>query len=211
MNTGRGFGAAEWGMDSQNCRRKDEQKPMETVNALKNRLLFRRGVPSDVDAIAGIYERIHDEEESGQRVIGWQRGIYPTRQTAQKAIALGDMFVAEIDGEIVAAGRINREQVDVYGAARWQYPAPDHQVMVLHTLVVAPKAEGQGIASEFVAFYERVALENGCTCLRIDTNEKNIRARALYQKLGFREADVIPCEFNGIPGVRLVCIEKKLK
>lgn len=46
--------------------------------------------------------------------------------------------------------------------------------------------------------------------LRMDTNEQNIIARELYRKLGYLEAGIVPCEFNGIPGVNLVLLEKKL-
>ena len=60
------------------------------------------------------------------------------------------------------------------------------------------------------AYYENYAREHGCSCLRMDTNERNCSARALYKKLGYREASVVPCEFNGIPDVQLVCLEKKL-
>ena len=44
----------------------------------------------------------------------------------------------------------------------------------------------------------------------MDTNQKNARARALYAKLGYSEPDVVPCTFNGIEGVQLVCLEKTL-
>ena len=83
--------------------------------------------------------------------------------------------------------------------------------MVLHTLVVAPEAGGKGLGSEFVAFYEQYALKHGCRYLRMDTNEKNLPARRLYGKLGYREVGIVPCEFNGIPDVRLVCLEKTLE
>ena len=52
--------------------------------------------------------------------------------------------------------------------------------------------------------------QNGCTVLRIDTNARNLRARAMYAKLGYREAGTVPCVFNGIPDVQLVLLEKKL-
>ena len=79
----------------------------------------------------------------------------------------------------------------------------------LHTLTVSPKAKKRGIGRAFVAFYEDYARKNGCTVLRIDTNERNAVARAFYKKLGFREAGVVPCAFNGIPDVKLVLLEKK--
>lgn len=28
--------------------------------------------------------------------------------------------------------------------------------------------------------------------------------------LGWREAGIVPCSFNGLPGVQLVCLEKPL-
>lgn len=172
--------------------------------------MFRKAAEADIDRIAEIYSEIHTEEEAGRTSTGWQRAVYPTRKTAEAAVALGDMFVEEDNGVLVACGRINREQVDVYARVPWEHPAEDSQVMVLHTLVVSPQAKGRGYGTKFVAFYERYALENGCPVLRIDTNERNTAARTLYRKLGFREAAVIPCVFNGIPGVGLVCLEKKL-
>ena len=172
--------------------------------------MFRKATPNDIDAIAAIYAEIHTEEEAGRTTTGWQRAIYPTRKTAEDSVALGDMFVAEEDGSIVAAARINREQVDVYAHVPWLYEAADDEVMVLHTLVVSPTVKGRGVGSAFVAFYEKYALENGCPILRMDTNERNTAARSLYKKLGYREAGVIPCVFNGIPGVGLVCLEKNL-
>ena len=35
----------------------------------------------------------------------------------------------------------------------------------------------------------------------MDTNEKNAAARRLYARLGYREAGIVPCVFNGIKGV----------
>ena len=44
----------------------------------------------------------------------------------------------------------------------------------------------------------------------MDTNEKNAAARRLYARLGYREAGIVPCVFNGIKGVGLVCLEKRV-
>lgn len=44
----------------------------------------------------------------------------------------------------------------------------------------------------------------------MDTNAVNKPARALYHKLGYKEAGVVPCNFNGIKDVMLVCLEKYL-
>lgn len=174
--------------------------------------MIRKATVEDLDAIEAIYDAIHSQEESGAVSIGWDRAIYPTRATAAAAVVAEDMYVMVADDSdaIVAAARINQEQVPEYADAAWQFDAPAEQVMVLHTLVVDPAAGGHGYGKRFVAFYEQLAFESSCPFLRMDTNERNVRARALYKKLGYAEPDIIPCVFNGIEGVQLVCLEKKL-
>ena len=114
-------------------------------------------------------------------------------------------------GAVTAAARINQIQVPEYANARWQHPqAPAEQVMVLHTLVIDPDEKGKGYGREFVAFYEEYASRSGCTCLRMDTNARNEGARRLYRHLGYREAGIVRCVFNGLAGVELVMLEKKL-
>jgi len=172
--------------------------------------MFRIAQERDIDRIAEIYGHIHDSEEAGQAVVGWKRTIYPTRGTAEEAVARGEMFVGEDGGTVVAAARINQRQEESYARGSWLYDVPAREVMVLHTLAVDPVFKGRQYGAGFVKFYEQYAASHGCSCLRIDTNEKNAAARAFYKRLGFREAGVVSCVFNGLPDVRLVLLEKKL-
>ncbi len=171
---------------------------------------FIKAEEKHIDAIEGIYSRIIDAQEQGRLTVGWQRGVYPTRQTALDALKRGDLFVCVDGGQVVAAAIINRIQVPVYAEVGWLYHAEPDEVMVLHTLVVDPLRAGRGYGTAFVAYYESYAKNNGCPVLRMDTNEKNAAARRLYARLGYREAGIVPCVFNGIKGVGLVCLEKKL-
>lgn len=172
---------------------------------------IRKGTLADIPQIAAIYDRLLTQEECGKAVIGWMRGVYPTERTALDSLEADTLFVLEQGGVIAAAAKIDQNQVPEYVNAPWRYPdAPSNQVMVLHTLVVDPGRSGQGFGTQFVRFYEQYALEHRCPYLRMDTNARNIAARRLYARLGYWEAGVIPCIFNGIPDVQLVCLEKKL-
>lgn len=172
---------------------------------------IRQAREADILAIAGIYDRILAKEEAGQATIGWVRGVYPTESFARKALAAGDLFVLENGGKICATARINQVQVPEYRNADWRYAdVPENEIMVLHTLVVDPQIAGHGYGRAFVSFYEQYAKEHGCPYLRMDTNVINTAARRFYAKLGFRESGIVGCTFNGIPGVQLVCLEKKL-
>ena len=177
---------------------------------MKNGLIFRKANRSDIDAIAEIYERTHDAEEAGLTTTGWVRGIYPVREVAEGSLDRGDMYVAELDGRVVAAGIINKIQVNVYLDCDWENEAPDDKVSVLHTMAVDPEARGRGIGPAFVGFYEDLSREQGCEVLRLDTNARNAAARKMYKKLGYTESGIVPTVFNGIQGVDLVLLEKKL-
>lgn len=168
--------------------------------------MIRKAAKTDLEAVVRIYEEIIAEEEKGNCCIGWVRGIYPTRETAEAALQNGSLYVLEADGVVVASARIDHEQPPAYATVPWHQQLPPEKVLVLHTLTVSPAAAGHGHARTIMSFYEAMAREQGC-CMRIDTNVKN-SAQHFYFKLGYAPRGVIPCEFNGIRGVNLLCMEK---
>ena len=171
---------------------------------------IRKAQKSDIDGIEKIYNRIHDAEEKGLSTVGWIRNVYPTAKTAEEALSRGDLFVMTEGDKIMAAAVINQIQVSEYKDAAWKHKVADEEVMVLHGLAVDPPEKGKGLGRAFVAYYESYAREHGCPALRMDTNVTNARARKLYNTLGFEEIGIVSCVFNGIPNVKLVCLEKYL-
>lgn len=172
--------------------------------------MIRKAVDSDIDAVAAIYDEIHQWQEDGAITVGWIRGVYPTRATAEDALRRNDLFVMEKDGVILGSAIINQLQVDVYAKAKWRHAVDAEKVWVLHTLTISPRAGGQGLGKQFVDFYESYALDHRCCELRMDTNERNHVARKMYEKLNYEEVDIVPTVFNGIPDVNLVLLEKYL-
>jgi len=173
-------------------------------------MTIRKATEAEIPAVERIYDEIHTAEEAGELTVGWARGVYPTRETAQAALLRGDLFVLEDGGEICGAAIINRLQVDVYAGAPWAFAAEEGDVCVLHTLAVPPHFSGRGCGGAFLRFYEEYARRNGLHALRLDTNARNMVARAMYKRYGYREAAVVPTVFNGISGVELVLLEKAL-
>ena len=171
---------------------------------------IRRAMVFDLPGVEKIYGQIHDAEEAGIITTGWLRGVYPVRDTAEAALQRGDLFVMEEENRLCGAALINQLQIDVYADAPWEYDVPADQVCVLHTLVISPRRRGRGLGTQFVRFYEEYALEHEWPELRIDTNARNAQARAMYEKLGFKEIAIVPTVFNGIPKVDLVLLEKHL-
>lgn len=106
---------------------------------------FRKATQEDIASIAAIYERTHDEEEAGKTTIGWVRGIYPVRKTAEQALDRDDLYVCEIDGIIGASGIINTRQVAAYVHGEWAHQVTEDETLVHHTLTVDPDHAHQSI------------------------------------------------------------------
>lgn len=173
---------------------------------------FRLATPGDIPAIAAIYELILDTPHKNA-CANWRKGIYPTEATAILGVELGDMYVECDDtGRVLAAARINHEQDEFYAEAEWLWTAdaPADQILVIHTLVVDHSLNVKGAGTNFIDFYESEAIRRGCPNLRIDTNETNLPARALYKKLGFREVSLAIGSFHGIDDLHLITLEKRL-
>jgi len=111
-----------------------------------------------------------------------------------------EVFLAVADGEPVGFSAYTRNFSTFAG----------RPVLFLEDIFVEEEHRGKGYGKAFVKFYEDYALQNGCPYLRIDTNERNIAARRMYEKLGYKEVGIVPCTFNGLPDVQLVLLEKCL-
>lgn len=151
-------------------------------------ITIRKADDADLDAVVRVYEHVHDAEEAGPAQVGWVRGVYPVRSTAEAALERGDLFVEEADGAVVGTGIFNRLQADVYAGAPWQYDAPDDQIMVLHTLTVDPQAGKRGFGRAFAAFYEQYAREHGCRCICASTPTRELKHYTLQMiiAVGFK-------------------------
>lgn len=173
-------------------------------------MTIRKATREDITAVIDIYTEVQLSDEKGLSTVGWKRGIYPTEETAENSLSRGDLFVLEDEGHVIGTAIINQSQADVYASGNWQHEASPDNVMVLHTLAISPSAARKGYGRAFVAFYEDYALSHGCRYLRMDTNEKNTAARAVYKKLGYCEVGIAHCNFNGLPETNLVLLEKYL-
>lgn len=171
---------------------------------------IRKAKKEDIRSVVRIYDSIHDLEEEGILTIGWQKGVYPTEKTALEALSRDELYVIVDNDVVIGSAVLNKRQVDVYSKASWAYEAKSEEVFVMHTLTLDPRVNGKGYGSAFVKFYEEEAKRQCAKVLRMDTNKINTRARCLYRKLGYEEAGIIPCSFNGIAGVDLVLLEKKI-
>ena len=76
--------------------------------------MIRPANPQDLPAIAAIYEAILAEEDARPvSFTNWQRGKYPTVDTARAALEAGTLFTAEENGEVYGC-------VNLKGLTSWE-------------------------------------------------------------------------------------------
>ena len=173
--------------------------------------MIRRAQAGDLPAIARIYEEILDLEERRSRsYTNWQRGKYPTADTARQAMEADTLWVLTDEDAVCGAVILNGVQLPEYACVPWLFSAAEEQVMVIHTLVISPRFSGRGLARELVDFCEREARRQGKCVMRLDTYEGNAPANAMYPRLGYRFAGSARFLFQGFLDEVLNCYEKKL-
>lgn len=149
-------------------------------------LTIRPAVPQDVPAVAEMLEEVIEHlHRSGKNYPNWHHGKYPTPAVPAAALARGDLYVVEQDGEIVGTVTINALQAPQYAEMPWRVDAAPEQVRVIHTLATRPAVRGSGLSRRLLAYAEELARRQGAVVMRLDTFHQNAPARHLYEDTGY--------------------------
>lgn len=150
---------------------------------MKERL--RLAHQDDLKTVIEIYEHIHEDLQNTVNYPKWPKGIYPNDESAKEAFDNQELYVFEVDDEMVGSVILNHHQDDGYNQADWFVEADEKDVMVIHTLSIEPSKKGKGFASDMIKHIKALAMQKHCLALRLDITEHNLPARRLYIKNGF--------------------------
>lgn len=160
--------------------------------------MIRKAGLQDIGQIEKSYTELLLYEQEHVAYTVWKLGVYPTRETAEKSVREGTLYVLEQDGEICASVIANRIQPEEYGSIAWKYQAEPDEVFVIHLLCVRPSKAGCGIGRKMVQFAMEEGKRQNCRTIRLDTGAQNKPAVALYQKLGFELAGTATMAIGGL-------------
>jgi len=130
---------------------------------------------------------------------------YPNPEVFSRDITIGQLWVAELEDEVVGVSAITTDQDPEYADAGWNI---NDKAIVTHRLAVDPDRQGMGIAKALMVQAEVVAKTDGINILRVDTNSENKATQALFPKLGYQFSGEISLAKR--PGLRFFCYEKLL-
>lgn len=156
--------------------------------------------------IAGIMQLVRKVVPLMQAAGNFQWGNdYPNPEVFKQDIALAQLWVAEIDQQIVGVSAITTDQDPEYADAGWDIT---EKAIVTHRLAVDLDLQGKGIARALMQQAETVAQSRNISILRVDTNSENKATQALFPKLGYTFSGEITLAKR--PGLRFFCYQKLL-
>lgn len=160
--------------------------------------MVRKAVLADLGKIENNYTELFDYEKENGAFTAWIPGIYPTKDTAQKALLDASLYVVEQNDEICASMILNHVQPKEYEKINWRYKVIREEVLVIHLLCVTPSKSGTGLGTEMLQFAIREGKKQNCKVIRLDTGLQNKPAIALYTKLGFQLAGTDSITIGGM-------------
>ena len=166
-------------------------------------MLLRAGTLDDIPAILALVRGVVPlMQAAGNHQ--WD-AEYPNAEVFGRDAELGQLWVAEEAGQVLAVAALTTDQEPEYAEVGWD---PSEPAVVVHRLAVDPEFQGKGVAMALMLHAETVARARAIHVLRVDTNTQNQATGGLFPKLGYAFAGEIGLSFR--PGLRFHCYEKRL-
>ena len=161
-------------------------------------MIIRKALARDIDQVEKSYAELLLHEQEHGAYTAWKTGVYPTRETAEKGLTDGALYVMEQEGKIYASMIVDHIQPQEYRRISWKYPAEPEEVLVVHLLCIRPSKAGRGIGTSMMRFAMEEGRNRHCRAIRLDTGFQNKPAVALYTKLGFELAGTAAMDVGGM-------------
>jgi len=145
--------------------------------------MIRKAYIKDLDQIMNIISNIVKEMKTYNNT-QWDEN-YPQAKDFENDIKNEDLYVDELDGQVVGLICVNYIEPDEYLDKKW---VSDKKAMIIHRMAVNSNFRNQKIGTRLMEFAEELAKNNGVVYLKTDTYSLNIKMNSLFKKFGYQLA-----------------------
>ena len=126
-------------------------------------------LPSQLEQVALMYRRCIDAlDEAG--IHQWD-DRYPNRETFERSIAAGTLYVLWGEAELAGAVILDEHQASDWQAVNWRFQKS--RTLVIHALAIDPLMQGRGLGKRMLEACEAHARRNGYEQIRLDVFSEN--------------------------------------
>ena len=129
-----------------------------------------------------IKEAIHSMNEN--RIPQWDE-LYPNQEIIEEDILNSQMYLGEIENQLVCMFVINQQFDEQYIVGDWKYK--ESFFMVIHRLCVNPTFQKQGVGTKTMQIIENMLKNDGIKAIKLDAFSQNPYALRMYEKLGYQK------------------------
>jgi len=139
------------------------------------------------DKVAAFYDEVTLYLTTHTNYPEWQYKKYPCFDSVKKAVENNTQYAYLNDkNEVIGAFVLNRDPQGDYDAANWSESLDESEALIIHSFATLPQMQRRGIGGQMIKYIIKSAKNTGVKALRLDIVPKNIPAKRLYQKYGFK-------------------------
>ena len=140
---------------------------------------------TDIEATGAFYDNVVLWLDAHVNYPKWEYKVYPSVEFVEEKTEEKTLYICEEAGKIVGAFVLNADPNGDYQKGNWSRDLEDGDYLVIHSLAIAPEAQGLGLGSKVIDFSVDEAKKRGYSSIRLDVVPDNIPAKKLYEKNGF--------------------------
>lgn len=150
-------------------------------------LNIRLAEKNEYELVRGFYHSLISEMKASNAkyMPGWEIDIYPAPEYLRNSIDKNELYIGELDGQMVCSMIMNHDSNEGYQRFDWPTLAMPDEITVIHALGVHPNFAGKGYAGDMVRKAISAARDNNQRVIRLDVLRGNLPAEKLYEKHGF--------------------------
>ncbi len=159
---------------------------------------IRPAEESDYGAVQAFYDQLADDLEKEPYHPCWKKGVYPDAPYLRGAITAGELWLAEVQGQIAAAMVVNAHANAGYLQGEWNVDAAPGEYGVIHTLGVGTAYRRRGIGRQMILRALELSAAAGYKAVRLDLIDHNLPAAPVYTKAGFRACGSVRLFYDAV-------------
>ncbi|WP_315168151.1 GNAT family N-acetyltransferase [Metaclostridioides mangenotii] len=145
--------------------------------------MIRKAYLKDLDQIMNIISDTVKEMKTYNNT-QWDEN-YPQAKDFKNDIKNEDLYIDELDGQVVGLICVNYIEPNEYLNIKW---VSDKKAMIIHRMAVNSNFRNQKIGTRLIEFAEEYAKNNDVDYLKTDTYSVNIKMNSLFKKFGYQLA-----------------------
>ena len=149
--------------------------------------MIRKATSSDINSILEITKACAADMIKA-KIFQWNEH-YPDRSTFETDLKRKELYVIEIENEVIGCICISSHMDEEYKSVEWL--SENKNNIYIHRLAIKPELQGKGYAQQLMHFAESKSLEENRRSIRLDTFSRNTRNQRFYEKRGYKRLDKV--------------------